>query len=121
MLTAKHNLGCKRNANRSSPVQLSEAVFRLSTLIEKTDQTMLTPKQDPCHHVDTKTRNTERENGLIDAHPIIGFMAIILAFIMGQPPLELVTALGPAPLSDPLSLPLLLRVRDSLTCRSCQL
>ncbi len=48
-------------------------------------------------------------------------MAIMLGFIMGQPPLELVTALGPAPLSDPLSLPLLLRVRDSLTCRSCQL
>ncbi len=69
----------------------------------------------------TQTHNTNRENRLIDAHPIIGFMAIMLAFIMGQPPLELVTALGPAPLSDPLSLPLLLRVRDSLTCRLCQL
>jgi hypothetical protein len=65
--------------------------------------------------------HTNRENRLIDAHPIIGFMAIMLAFIMGQPPLELVTALGPAPLSDPLSLPLLLRVRDSLTYRLCQL
>lgn len=77
------------------------------------------PRQHSCHCVDTKTCNTDRENRLIDAHPIIGFMAIILAFIMGQPPLELVTALGPAPLSDPLSLPLLLRVRDSLTCRLC--
>jgi len=45
----------------------------------------------------------------------------MLGFIMGQPPLELVTALGPAPLPDPLSLPLLLRVRDSLTCRLCKL
>lgn len=67
-----------------------------------------------------RVMNTDRENRLIDAHPI-GFMAIMLGFIMGQPPLVLVTALGPAPLSDPLSLPLLLRVRDSLTCRSCQL
>ena len=48
-------------------------------------------------------------------------MAIMLGFIMGHPPLELVTALGPAPLSEPLSLPLLLRVRDSLTCKLRQL
>ena len=81
---------------------------------------MLTPRQDSCHHVGTQTHNTDRENRLIDAHPIIGFMAM-LAFIMGHPPPELVTALGPAALSDTLSLPLLLRLRDSLTCRLCQL
>ena len=81
---------------------------------------MLTPRQDSCHQVGTQTHSTDRENRLIDAHPIIGFMAM-LAFIMGHPPPELVTALGPAALSDPLSLPLLLRVRDSLTCRLYQL
>ena len=46
----------------------------------------------------------------------MGFMAIMLVFIMDQFALELEAAFGPVPRSEPLSLPLLLRLRESLTC-----
>lgn len=51
----------------------------------------------------------------------MGFMAIMLVFIMDQFALELEAAFGPVPRSEPLSLPLLLRLRESLTCAANQL
>lgn len=49
------------------------------------------------------------------AYPIIGFIPIML-FIMPQPVPEGAAGAKPRSLSEPRSLPLLLRLRDSLTC-----
>ena len=76
--------------------------------------------QEQCHETCRYMLNllfghTRRVQAEPQAYPIIGFIPIML-FIMPQPVPEGAAGAKPRSVSEPRSLPLLLRLRESLTC-----